>query len=71
MRDLPASRRRALLSGALGTALVTAPSRLFPIRMAKGQTTEAAMPVIIYPQTRRSNVVEERFGQPQRCRRAR
>jgi hypothetical protein len=31
MRHLPASRRRALLSSILGTALVAAPSRLFPI----------------------------------------
>jgi hypothetical protein len=36
MRDLPSSRRRAVLSGVLGTALVTALSRRFPIRMAQG-----------------------------------
>jgi prolyl oligopeptidase len=62
MRDLPPSRRRALLSGILGTALAAAPSRLFPIPMARGQTTESAMPAINYPETRRSDVVEERFG---------
>ncbi|WP_204251070.1 prolyl oligopeptidase family serine peptidase [Elioraea rosea] len=62
MRDLPASRRRALLAGMLGTALVTALSRLFPIRLAQGQATEAAMPAISYPETRRSDVVDERFG---------
>jgi prolyl oligopeptidase len=58
-QDLPASRRRALLSGVLGTAAL---SRLLPTRMAQGRTTEAAMPAISYPQTRRSDVVEERFG---------
>jgi prolyl oligopeptidase len=63
MRDLSASRRRALLSGMLGTALVTAASRLFPIRMAQGRATEAAMPAISLPETRRSDVVEEHFGQ--------
>ncbi|WP_206930837.1 prolyl oligopeptidase family serine peptidase [Roseococcus thiosulfatophilus] len=62
MQDLPASRRRALLSGVLGTALVTGLSRPYPIRTAQGQTVEAAMPAISYPHTRRTDVVEERFG---------
>lgn len=62
MRDMPGSRRRALLAGMRGTTLVAALSRLFPIRLAQGQATEAAMPAISYPETRRSDVVEERFG---------
>jgi prolyl oligopeptidase len=62
MRELPASRRRALLSGVLGTAVVTRLSRLFPTPSAQGQTTEAAMPALSYPETRRGDVVEERFG---------
>ncbi|MDP3418673.1 hypothetical protein [Falsiroseomonas sp.] len=61
MRDLPASRRRALLSGMLGTAVVTPLSRLFPTPSAQGQTTEEAMVALSYPETRRSDVVEERF----------
>jgi hypothetical protein len=46
----------------LGTALVSAPSRLSPISLARAQATEPAVPAISYPETRRSDVVEERFG---------
>jgi prolyl oligopeptidase len=62
MRDLPASRRRVVLASMVGSATLTALSRLFPTQMAQGRTTEAAMPAISYPETRRSDVVEERFG---------
>lgn len=62
MRDLLTSRRRVLLASMLGTAPLAALSRVFPTQMAQGRTTEAAMPAISYPETRRSDVVEERFG---------
>jgi prolyl oligopeptidase len=61
--DAADAGRRAALTGPIGAAAVAALLRLFPARPAHALSqTEAELPEITYPDTRRTEIVEHHFG---------
>jgi prolyl oligopeptidase len=60
----PQAHRRAVLSGAVASTFTTLLARVFPVAPAHAEVVpEKTMPEITYPPTRRTDLVEEWFGE--------